>query len=145
MKQLLSGHISPDTAFLVDDYPYGFRLRCKMRYWLEFNKTHGVRLFSQTSNPKKAGLVWNKPKASTYCRFAGAMYLDDNNHVQWAGLTEYTNASEASAWRETFGAGTHPDSIPVMNLWCEAKAKYEEKRNFESLNNQSQKILMGQM
>jgi len=25
--EILKGHISPETAYLVDDYPYGFRLR----------------------------------------------------------------------------------------------------------------------
>jgi hypothetical protein len=34
--QILKGHISQETAYLVDDYPYGFRLRCKIRYWLEY-------------------------------------------------------------------------------------------------------------
>ena len=35
--QILPGiHISPETAYVIDDYPYGFRLRCRIRYWLEF-------------------------------------------------------------------------------------------------------------
>ncbi len=69
--QTLSGHATPETAYLVEDYPYGFRLRCQIRFWLEFKKGHGFRLVSQTSNPKTeaarglpAGTVWNKPKAS---------------------------------------------------------------------------------
>jgi len=53
--QILKGHISPETAFIVDDYPYGFRLRCKIRYWLEYNPKHGFRFVSQTTNPKRAG------------------------------------------------------------------------------------------
>ena len=85
--QILTGHISEQTAYVVEDYPYGFRLRCKIRYWLDFNPKHGVRMVSQTSNPKREGLVWNKPKASTYCRFGGCMFLDEENHVQWSGLT----------------------------------------------------------
>jgi hypothetical protein len=129
VKQLLIGHVSPETAYLVADYPYGFTLRCQIRYWLEFNKTHGVRLVSQTSNPKKAGLVWNKPKASTYCRFGGAMFLDENDHVQWSGLSEYTDAAEAEAWRAQYGAGVPADCVPLMNKWCEAKRKYEELRD----------------
>jgi hypothetical protein len=62
--RVLAGHVSPETAYLVADYPYGFRLRCQIRYWVETSK-HGQRLVSQTSNPKRGG-VWNKPKASTY-------------------------------------------------------------------------------
>jgi hypothetical protein len=32
--RLLSGHVSPQTAYLVEDYPYGRRLRCRIRYWI---------------------------------------------------------------------------------------------------------------
>src|SRR5215471_1630221 len=98
--QILSGHISPETAYLVDDYPYGFRLRCKIRYWLEYNPKHGFRLVSQTSNPKRPGFVWNKPKASTYSKFGGCMYLESDDHVTWSGLSEYSTGAEASAWRD---------------------------------------------
>lgn len=59
-------HTSPETASLMPDSPYGFRLRCQMRVWLESRKGHGYRMMTQTSNPKNAGLVWNKPKASIY-------------------------------------------------------------------------------
>lgn len=102
---LLSGHVSAETAYVVPDYPYGLRLRCQIRYWLDVHPKHGVRLMSQTSNPKLPGVVWNKPKASTYSRFAAAMYLDENGHVQQAGLNEYTNGADAATWRDTYGAG----------------------------------------
>ena len=39
--QVLQGHTTIDTAFVVNDYPYGFRLRCKIRYWLEYAKGKG--------------------------------------------------------------------------------------------------------
>ena len=97
VKQILSGHVSPETAYVVADYPYGFRLRCQIRYWLEYKPKQGVRLVSQTTNPKR-GDVWNKPKASTYCRFGGCMFLDENDHVQWSGLTEYGDAAEIEKW-----------------------------------------------
>lgn len=126
--EILSGHVSPETAYIVDDYPYGFTLRCKIRYWLEYKDGKGVRLVSQTTNPKR-GDVWNKPKASTYCKFGGCMFLDEQNHVQWSGLSEYTNAAEALAWREKYGNGVPSECMPVMNLWCTAKVKYEEARD----------------
>jgi len=129
VKQILSGHISPETAYVVADYPYGFTLRCQIRYWLEYKPNQGIRLVSQTSNPKREGLVWNKPKASTYCKFGGAMFLDENDHVQWSGLTEYTDAAEAEAWREKFGAGVPEACVPLMNKWCEAKRAYETARD----------------
>ena len=84
--QLLRGHTSPETAYVVEDYPYGFRLRCKMRHWVEFKKGKGTRHMTQTSNPKKAGEVWNKPKGSTYSPGNTYLYLDHRQHVQAAVL-----------------------------------------------------------
>lgn len=127
MKLLPNTHISPATAYMVDDYPYGFRLRCKIRYWLDCNPKRGARLVSQTTNPKKPGTVWNKPKASTYARFAGAMYLDDEGHVQWHGLTEYTNAAEAIRYRDTYGAAVPEALQPLMHRWVKAKIAFEER------------------
>jgi hypothetical protein len=127
IAKILTGHVSPETAFVVADYPYGFRLRCQMRYWLDVSK-HGVRMMTQTSNPKASGLVWNNPKASTYCRFAGAMYLDENGHVQWSGLTEYTDGAEASAWRDTYGEGCPEASRAMMDKWVAAKVVYDAMR-----------------
>lgn len=65
---LLFNHTSPETAYVVDDYPYGFKLRCKIRYWIE-KATKGkcagqYRFCSQTLNPKTGN--WNKPKYSVY-------------------------------------------------------------------------------
>lgn len=100
---LLRGHFSQETAYVSpDSYPYGFTLRCKIRYWLEYKKGQGFRLVSQTTNPKKAGEVWNKPKASTYCFFSGAMFLDEKGHVQWTGLGYSSSVEEVEAFIETY-------------------------------------------
>lgn len=125
--KLLSGHTSPETAYVVSDYPYSFRLRTTIRYWLEFNPKHGFRLWSQTQNPKR-GNVWNKAKASTYMRFGGAMYLDDNGHVQWAGLSEYSGAKEAIEFRDTYGAAVPEAGRAVLNRWIAQKTAYEANR-----------------
>lgn len=122
--KLLCGHISPETAYVVADYPYGFRLRCSIRYWLEYKPNVGFRLASQTTNPKR-GNVWNKPKFSTYAKFGGAMFLDDNEHVQWAGLTEYSNAIESKAWQEKYGEAVPEAGRTVLTLWVAAKEKYD--------------------
>jgi hypothetical protein len=127
ITKILSGHVSPETAYLVEDYPYGFQLRCRIRYWIEFQPTRGFRFVSQTSNPKK-GHVWNKPKASTYCRFGGAMYLDEIGHVQWRGLSEYSTGAEAAAWREAYGEGVPEAGRFILDRWVNAKLAYEEKQ-----------------
>lgn len=122
---ILKGHISPETAYEVADYPYGFRLRCKIRYWLEVDKKRGVRFVSQTTNPKR-GDVWNKPKASTYSSFGGCMFLDSNSHVQWAGLSEYSDAAEVRAWLALYADG---NVIPdVTAAWLRGKLAYESAR-----------------
>ena len=60
--EILKGHTSPETAYLVRDYPYGYTLRCQIRYWLEHKPGKGVRFVSQTTNPKRPGIVWNGEK-----------------------------------------------------------------------------------
>jgi len=79
-KQLLLGYDSESNAYLVDDYPYGFRLRTKIRYWVESVKGKGDRFCSQTLNPKTGR--WNKPKKSTYAAVM-AMYLNEDDHVKY--------------------------------------------------------------
>ena len=123
VNQFLKGHNTQDTAFVVADYPYGFKLRCSIRYWLEENK-HGARLWSQTTNPKKAGEVWNKAKASTYAMIAGCMFLDEKNHVAWAGLTEYSDLAEAEAWFNTYKDGLSDMATAAVTMWIEAKRRY---------------------
>lgn len=83
----LYGHTSEETAYLIADYPYGFRLRCQKKVWLEYRAGKGYRLVSRTSNPKKAGLVWNKPDLSTYSAVAANLFLDDNGHCHHIGIS----------------------------------------------------------
>ena len=126
--KILTGHISPETAYVVDDYPYGYTLRCKIRYWLEFKNGKGFRFVSQTTNPKRPGEFWNKPKASTYCRFGGCMYLDENGHVKWAGLSEYSDGAEAKAWADKFGEGVPEAGKSTLAGWVAAKVAYDSNR-----------------
>ena len=119
----LTGHTSPETAYLVADYPYGFKLRCRIRYWLERHPSRGFRFVSQTSNPKVAGLHWNKPKASTYALLGAAMFLDEEGHVQWRELTPYSSAAEVATFLDTFPAADVSALVP----WAVAKARYLER------------------
>jgi len=99
-KQPLYGHTSEATAYLVDDYPYGFNVRTQIRFWLESKPKKGWRFVSQTRNPKTGG--WNKPKASTYADWGGAMFLDENGHVQWEGVGPYSNVRKFLAFVKAF-------------------------------------------
>ncbi len=126
--RILKGHISPETAYHVLDYPYGYQLRCQIRYWLEYAPKRGFRFMSQTSNPKK-GNIWNKPKASTYSKFGGCMFLNDENHVQWSGLSEYCSTQEAVDWQKQYGEGVPEAGQTVLNKWVAAKIAYDANRN----------------
>jgi hypothetical protein len=125
--QILSGHISPETAYVVESYPYSFHLRCKIRYWLEYQDKKGFRLWSQTTNPKRSH-VWNKPKASTYCRFGGCMFLDDQGHVQWEGLSEYSDGAAALAFKEKYLEGVPEAGREILLRWTASKLAYDAAR-----------------
>ncbi len=99
-KQPLYGHTSEATAYLVDDYPYGFTTRTQIRYWLESKPKKGWRFVSQTMNPKTSR--WNKPKASTYADWGAAMFLDEQGHVQWIGVGPYTNDEQMLEFVRSF-------------------------------------------
>jgi hypothetical protein len=120
-------HLTADSAYVVEDYPYGYRLRCRIRYWLDVHPKHGARFMSQTTNPKK-GNVWNKPKASTYSRFAAAMFLDDAGHCHHAGAHEYMGTDDLVAWRDTYGEGVPESMRKYLNGMIAAKLAYDANR-----------------
>lgn len=100
--RVLSGHISPETAYLVDGYPYSFTLRCKIRYWLETTekgaKKGQTRFVSQTTNPKRVGEPWNKQKNGQYYSLT-VIFLDENDHVQWDGISYWVYPDQLERWR----------------------------------------------
>jgi hypothetical protein len=127
--KILIGHVSPETAYVVDNYPYGFRLRCKIRFWLDYKPNHGVRLISQTTNPKRPSEVWNKPKASTYAFLGGCMYLNDEGHVTWMELDQYCDAEEAQNFLDNYGPGVPEPAMDLLKRWVAAKVAYDANRN----------------
>ena len=104
--EILRGHSSEETAYIVNNYPYGFRLRCKIRYWLENNPRRGHRLVSQTSNPKVAVEVWNKPKASTYSSALdlAVMFKDQQGHIHWTSVGVYSWPEHVQEFKAQFGS-----------------------------------------
>lgn len=114
--KILNGHDSAETAYVVDDYPYGFRLRCKIRYWLEFRSGHGHRFVSQTTNPKIQGReVWNKPKGSTYSNGPAVMYLDHQGHVQWDSVSLWSSPEAIIAFDKKWRADLLPDVVRSLD------------------------------
>lgn len=96
-RKYLYQHTSQETAYVVDDYPWGFRLRTKIRYWIETKKSHGQRFCSQTINPKTG--KWCAPKYSTYSEVE-VLFLDEKNHVCSTGLSLYSDEDRLKAFKE---------------------------------------------
>jgi hypothetical protein len=116
----LYGHTSPETAYMVDDYPYGRTLRCRIRYWLESGGKKGFRFVSQTEEPRTKR--WNNPKKSTYASLAAAMYLDEQNHCVWRALSEYDKGSQVLDFVKDF---PHAD-FSLLKPYAAKKIKYLE-------------------
>lgn len=97
-----SAHVSAETAHVTADYPYGFRLRCQRREWVETSK-FGQRFVTQTSNPKAKALVWNKPKAGTYHRVC-VLGRDAEGHVAIDVLSVGSGEKEIREFAERYSA-----------------------------------------
>lgn len=120
----LYGHKDSSSGYLVDSYPYG-RDRCRIKFWLESGKK-GFRFVSQTEHPRTK--VWNTPKKSTYMLLAGCLFLDNENHVTWRGLSEYSSASEVLNFIKDFpGADLSRLKVWVLGkkVICNRKIKGE--------------------
>lgn len=70
--RVLHGITSPETAHVVTDYPYGVRLRCEIRFWVERaarGRYKGMeRMLSQTRDPRTGR--WNNPRPWRGCTYA---------------------------------------------------------------------------
>lgn len=89
--EVLMGHVSEETGYLVDDYPYGRKVRCRIRYWVETAAKGGVkgqmRPVSQTEEPTSKR--WNKPRLGIYRDLVVLVKRADNGHVENFGLDRY--------------------------------------------------------
>ncbi|HLJ96274.1 MAG TPA: hypothetical protein VKU02_24080 [Gemmataceae bacterium] len=106
IRTLLHGHVSPETAYVVQDYPFGFRLRCKIRYWIETAdkgaKKGAMRFVSQTTDPRKSGEFWNKPKAGTYHDLV-VMFVDEVGHVHCDVIGLWAMVECFAQFRQNYG------------------------------------------
>lgn len=105
---LLTGHTTPETAYVVEDYPYGFRLRTSIRYWIETKEGHGQRMISQTLNPKTGR--WNAPNASTYDVCLSLTLDPETGYVSRSGLNGYSKPEEIDAYEAAIIAANAEDS-----------------------------------
>jgi len=101
IKTPLYGHNSEETAYIIADYPYGFKLRCTMKVWLEYREGKGFRMVSRTSNPKRPG-TWNKEKPSTYSALGANLYLDEEGHINQSAVSLYSSIEDIKAFASNF-------------------------------------------
>ena len=113
--KILTGHTSFDTAYEIADYPYGFRLRCKMRVWIETKQNMGQRIVTCTSNPKRNNDVWNKPKYGTYGHII-LLALDDNDYVTNIQIRSYTTWGELDEFEKNYGAYLNDYQVGQMKF-----------------------------
>jgi len=93
-------HNNEENALVINDYPYGFRLRTKIRYWIETTKK-GDRFVSQTLNPKT--LLWNKPKKSVYSNVI-VLVKEDNGHITYLNWSvQYSEIEELEDFFKKIG------------------------------------------
>lgn len=131
--KVLSGHYSPETAFVVESYPYGFKLRCKIRYWLEVN-SKGTRFWSQTTNPKRPIEVWNAPKASTYSLVGVMCQVDETDgkpdevgHIYWSGMSAY-DVSKCADYLAKHRAGMTEGQINLVTALADGYASLQARK-----------------
>lgn len=114
---ILRGYTSREKAYEVKDYPYGFRLRTSIFYWIETKEGKGDRLCTYTINPKTGRA--NAPKCSTYSTFL-YLYINDQGHVTHGSIDAYN--------RETFEARFYF----IINKIGEHSLSEEQKKNIRS-------------
>lgn len=128
----LYGHNSAETAYVVDNYPYG-RLQCKMRFWLETKPNKGTRLMMQSQNPKNG--IWNKPKAGNYSLVTENLYLDENGHCKACAIHQYSTAENALEFVKAFPQNEHLSQVVywAFQKYKFLRARVEDKRSFISI------------
>lgn len=92
-RKYLYGHIDEDSAYIVEDYPWGFTTKTTARFWVETisKKRGGQRFVKQTLNPKTG--IWCKPKKTVYSSII-VMYLDKNNYIAYENLIDFGLGSD---------------------------------------------------
>lgn len=129
MKTYLFPQPTEENPHIDPDYPYGFTLRCQRRVWREYRKGYGYRVCTQTSNPRKNNLVWNKPKKDNYWPVI-LFYIDSETgyieHTAPHGF-ERECAEQAQAILNEIGENISDDDRARLNafitLWEIKKAK----------------------
>jgi hypothetical protein len=126
MKQVIYGATNPETAIVVNNYPWGFKLKTSQRYWIETTK-HGDRFVTQTLNPKT--FAWCNPKKSTYSAVLIMTTEDKDNKtfVDSIGLDlGYSNDKQVENFETQIDKSKLNESQLKMVCKCKAINKTNE-------------------
>lgn len=98
-RKYLYKHTSQENAYIVENYPWGFRLKTTIRYWVETKnrKNCGQRFGRQTINPKTG--IWCAPKYSTYSPII-VMYLNEDEHIKFCTSNNYCDDEMLNKFKE---------------------------------------------
>jgi hypothetical protein len=80
----LIGHNSEETAYIQNDFPFGYRHRTERKYWIETTK-HGQRLCTRLKHALTG--KWFAVKKSTYNALEVLVLNNENNHVETRGYS----------------------------------------------------------
>jgi hypothetical protein len=106
-----------ERPLIIENYPYGFRLKTKIAYWIETKKRQ-QRFCSKTLNPKTN--LWNKPKYSTYSDLIVLGKEKTTEHILNLGFSlAYSNKEEYDTFI-TFLNGFETDYIKTFKKFAVA-------------------------
>jgi len=86
-KEYLNPQPTQENPVIVDNYPWGFRLKTKVRYWVETRKGHGDRFVKQTLNPKTN--KWCNPKRGTYSDLILVYRDTENGYIEHSVMASH--------------------------------------------------------
>jgi hypothetical protein len=59
-------------------------------------------------------------------RFGGALFLNEDDQVRFAGLSEYSTGAESKAFEDTFGEGVPEEGKDILHRWTASKLAYDK-------------------
>jgi hypothetical protein len=135
----LYGHVSEETAFTRDNYPWGFKLKCNIKWWLEKNDKNGFRFVTRTQDPRNG--KWCAPKKSTYAGLAACMFLDEKDHCHWSGLglADGYNSSKILEFMDKYPKADYSLVKPVAQIMVVRQERALIVANAEPLSQEAEK------
>tara|TARA_R100000781_G_scaffold86248_3_gene53074 strand:+ start:1578 stop:2087 length:510 start_codon:yes stop_codon:yes gene_type:complete len=144
---------SVENAYVVENYPFGFRGKTQRRSWVETNGKKGDRVVHQTFNLKKG--IWNKPKKSTYSS-AVVLFINEKGYVEQEGVDSY-DGDKVKDFIEAFDLSPEQSKnlnsclainkvLSKVKFSCVSSPKSEkEKKEFDDKQNKIKSFIVKQI